>query len=371
MTWVDHQPIVYPNHSSGDQAFWFARIRQEPEIVSPEEVMVWWHWLRGVRSGDAPLLHAGLCAERFQNRCVVGLAAQAQGLRALAQSWGSLLLGRIAGQWCKPRSELWVPGASMKSNYRGDLVHAFHPSTQDWGEPDPARMGEAVHASRHAVESLRSQWHGLAWGCSHEWLHSAYERSWCRQTPYGVYHAGCHVPWLGVRTARRDAVHVRDIANIFNPVAIKVGPDHSVMEVLAVVRELLNAKPDRPILLIHRFPVDALGERLPELLLTLHDEAPELLWLCDPMHGNTRRYQGRKWRSVSEMARCVERALHLHAQVGVPCHGLHLEVSAWADGECFESQWDRMQAQTTRSPMVDPQLSIRQAGVFLQRVWPR
>jgi 3-deoxy-7-phosphoheptulonate synthase len=202
-------------------------------------------------------------------------------------------VGRIAGQFAKPRSSDYEEiGAQSLPVFRGMMINHFAPWRQA-REHDPLGL---VHAHRWAgvgarwisERGLRAQ--QRTW-CSHEALVLDYERPQIHRGPDGQrYLTSTHWPWIGERTRDPRGPHVELLTAVANPVAVKVGPRAQVAEILQLCRRLDPARSPGRLTLIARMGRAVCADRLTELAAAVRDAGYPVIWLCDPMHGNTPRW---------------------------------------------------------------------------------
>ncbi|MFQ5636270.1 MAG: 3-deoxy-7-phosphoheptulonate synthase, partial [Gammaproteobacteria bacterium] len=201
---------------------------------------------------------------------------------------------------------------------------------------------------------------------SHEGLHLLYEQAQTRFLEHRQrwYNLSTHCPWIGMRTAAPDGAHIEFFRGIRNPVGIKVGDELSAEELRRVV-ETLN--PDREwgrLVLIHRFGAANIEAHLPPIIEALQELEMPLLWMCDPMHGNTESTAtGYKTRRVDNIIGELEAAFRIHDSMGSALGGVHLELTGEHVTECTGgarglSEADLKNAYRTQ---VDPRLNYEQA----------
>ena len=201
---------------------------------------------------------------------------------------------------------------------------------------------------------------------SHEGLSLYYEQAQTRQVPRreGWYNLSTHFPWIGLRTAAADSAHVEYFRGIRNPIGMKVGPDTSV-DALRTLLDTLD--PDREpgrITLIHRMGSDRIEETLPALVEAVRAEGRQLLWVCDPMHGNTEVVNGgRKTRRFDRILLELERAFAVHAAAGSRLGGVHFELTGEDVTECIGGASGVNEADLERDyrSLLDPRLNDEQA----------
>ena len=370
------------------------------------------------------MLQGGDCAESFAdcrsdviaNRLKVLLQmslALVHGLRKRV-----LRIGRFAGQYAKPRSTdiETLDGLSLPS-YRGDLVNApaftaaaripdpqrlleghmrsamtinfvrglidggfadlHHPEYWDlaWVAHSPLaveyqRMVDALGDSLRFMETLAGQpisdFQRVDFYTSHEALLLWYEQAQTRQVPRseGWYNLSTHFPWIGMRTAEIGGAHVEYCRGIRNPLGVKVSPSMDNDWLLALC-ETLN--PDREpgrLTLIHRMGADKIAAHLPRLIETITKSGHPVLWLCDPMHGNTITTPNQlKTRPFDKILAEVEQAFAIHAACGSTLGGVHLELTGEDVTECTGGARNLSHEDLQRAyrSTVDPRLNYEQA----------
>ncbi|WP_158845830.1 3-deoxy-7-phosphoheptulonate synthase [Saccharothrix deserti] len=338
-----------------------ARLARLDGLVTPAEVAALRSVLAEVAAGRRLVVQAGDCAEPFAECGPRHLSRKAALLDRLAAALNRDLpvvrVGRLAGQFAKPRSRPTevVDGVELPV-YRGDLVNAPQPDFRA-READPARLIAGYHAAQAATEFLRHHRPGV-W-TSHEALVLDYElplvRLDCRGVPLLT---STHWPWIGDRTRDVDGAHVRLLASVANPVACKVGPGIGPDELPALCDRLDPEREPGRLTLIARLGADRVSELLPTLVDAVRKAGHPVVWLCDPLHGNTvTAADGRKTRLVDTVVREVADFLATVPAAGGVAGGLHLETTPDEVGECG---WDDFPTGSYTS-LCDPRLNPGQA----------
>ncbi|WP_181320687.1 3-deoxy-7-phosphoheptulonate synthase [Saccharothrix carnea] len=339
-----------------------ARLARLEGLVTPAEVAALRADLAEVAAGRRLVLQAGDCAESFAECGPRHVTPKAALVDRLATALGGgdvpvVRVGRMAGQFAKPRSRPteFVGGVELPV-YRGDLVNAPQPHVLA-RQPDPTRLVAGYHAARSATELLRGHHPWLR--TSHEALVLDYELPLVRLDDRGVpLLTSTHWPWIGDRTRDVCGAHVRLLASVANPVACKVGPGLRPDELRALCDRLDPEREPGRLTLIARLGADRVAELLPPLVEVVRAAGHPVIWLCDPMHGNTvTDADGRKARLVDAVVREVAdfRAV-VHAAGGV-AGGLHLETTP---DEVEECGWDGFPTGSYTS-LCDPRLNPGQA----------
>ena len=424
-SWRAHpaaQQPIYPDTSALDRAL--SQLRELPPLVTSWEILALQQHLANAAAGRSFLLQGGDCAESFAD-CRPELIADR--LKVLLQMSLILVhgletpvvrVGRFAGQYAKPRSadSETRDGVTLPS-YRGDIVNdaAFDVAGR---APDPARLVDGHARSAMTLNFVRAlidggfadlhhpEYWDLAWVrhspleaeyqrlvenigqsvrfmetlagvsignlnraefyTSHEALLLHYEQAATREVPrqWGWFNLGTHFPWIGMRTADLDGAHVEYMRGIRNPIAVKIGPGTSPDMLLRLMERLdPHGEPGR-LTLIHRMGVSHIAEKLPSLLQAVRMSGRNVLWSCDPMHGNTETVaSGIKTRRFDKIRSELELAFDLHAEAGTRLGGVHLELTAENVTECMGGARDLSEVDLARAykSSVDPRLNYEQA----------
>lgn len=421
------QQVEYPSKKERDGII--AGLQALPPLVTPLEIEELKQQLAIAASGKAFLLQGGDCAESFAD-CNTEVILNK--LRILLQI--SLILinglrkpvirvGRIAGQYAKPRSSNFetVNGITLPT-YRGDLINssAFEESAR---QPDPARMLKGYQYSALTLNYIRSLvgggfanlFHSEYWNLdfakesimeheyhkivdriqdalafmkaigsvtdamkrvdfyvSHEALHLYYEQGLTRKQHDGKwYNIGTHYPWIGMRTATLDSAHVEYMRGIANPIAIKIGPTMTPQWLTALI-EILNPnnEPGR-LTLIHRFGAQHIAEKLPPLIAAVKSTGIQVLWSCDPMHGNTTTTnEGYKTRRFDVILSELEQAITIHRLYNSYLGGVHFELTGDEVTECVGGARGLTEENLKEAyrTLVDPRLNYEQSLEMAMRL---
>lgn len=374
-----------------------ARLAQLPPLIFPGEIGQLKARLAAVSRGEAFLLQGGDCAESFDElgqmpvestfRVILQMAV----VLTYAAACPVLKVGRIAGQFAKPRSSETetLQGETLPS-YRGDIINDAQFSVAS-RTPDPQRLLTAYSHSAATLNLLRAlaqggfadlhrvhgwtadfvrhspqgerfeeladriteslafmqacgfdadkapQLHAVEFYTSHEALHLHYEEALTRrdQSAGRAYGASAHMLWLGERTRAIEGAHVEYLRGIDNAIGVKLGPSARPGDVLALL-DLLDPQhePGR-IVLIARMGSDNVAEALPPLLRAVRDEGRTPVWCCDPMHGNTvTASNGFKTRDFGRILDEVCGFFSAHEQECTYPGGLHFEMTGQDVTEC-------------------------------------
>ncbi len=408
-----------------------AQLEALPPLVTSMEVDKLRQLLCEAEAGRAFVMQGGDCSEQFADCTPVGIQNK---FKILLQMSVILLhgfkkpiirVGRVAGQYAKPRSqEVETRDGMSLPAYRGDIINApeFNASSR---EPDPTRMLDAYFYSAATLNHLRAladdgfadlhhpeQWslefmggehahhnyqqvlrsiseaicffesvagiknealQRVALYTSHEALHLPYEAALTHQAENGrFYNLGTHFPWIGMRTLALEGAHIEYLRGIHNPIGIKVGPQAKLDDLLRII-EILN--PERQmgkIMLIHRLGAAAIETLLPALLRRVQEEGLPVLWTCDPMHGNAKATaSGVKTRYFEDIVSELKSAFAIHQACAIPLGGIHFEMTGENVTECIGGACGLSEADLPRAykSLVDPRLNYQQAmEIALQMV---
>jgi 3-deoxy-7-phosphoheptulonate synthase len=395
-----------------------------PPLVTTWEIENLKDQLAAAQRGEAFLLQGGDCAENFEectSDCIV------QKLKILLQMSLVMLMGlkkpiirvgRMAGQYAKPRSADFETkdGASLPS-YRGDLINRM-PFTAADREPDPALMLRGYERAAMTLNFVRSlidggfadlhhpeNWdlafvsesaaaadyhrlvqsvsesldffetvtgepmhrtHRVDFYTSHEGLHLPYEQAQTRFLPHRQrwYNLTTHFPWIGMRTADMAGAHVEYFRGIANPMAVKIGTgvtDEHLQQLIHVLNP--HNEPGR-LTLITRFGAKHIDTHLPRVIRAVRATGSRVLWICDPMHGNTETTaDGYKTRRFDNIRAELSAAFRIHQEQGSYLGGVHLELTGENVTECIGGARGLKESDLARAykSQVDPRLNYEQA----------
>ena len=341
--------------------------------------------LAAVARGEALLLQGGDCAETFggssqrQVRAKVATLRQMATVLSAASGLPVVQVGRIAGQYAKPRSRPTEVRAGVELPvYRGDSVNGaeFQPEARI---PDPERLKRAYRASATTlglIRELTAEPDREQLYTSHEALILAYESALTRvDARTGRAYAGSgHMLWIGERTRQLDGAHLAFAAGVDNPLGVKLGPTATADEALAVVDRLDPEREPGRLTFITRMGADRIRDVLPELVDRVTAAGARVAWVCDPMHGNTfTSPSGHKTRRLHDIADEAEGFLEVHRALGTHPGGFHLEFTGEHVTECVGGT-DEVTVQELRhryETACDPRLNRGQALDFAFRVADR
>ncbi|MFJ1268296.1 3-deoxy-7-phosphoheptulonate synthase class II [Legionella lytica] len=394
-----------------------------PPLVTSSEVKHLKREIARAGRGEAFILQGGDCAESF-NDCRSEIISNK--LKIMLQMSLILLhglrkpiirVGRIAGQYAKPRSSDFetIDGITLPS-YRGDLVNSPE-FTAEAREPNPNLLLQAYSYSGITLNFIRALLdsgfadlnHPQRWDLgfvehsqqkeeyktlvnsisdaldfletidgiqssnlskvdfytSHEALHLHYEQALTRQLEDGLwYNLSTHLPWIGMRTAQADSAHLEFLRGVQNPLGIKIGPS-ATPEWLQEVLEIANPNREEGRLLLYtRLGAQEIDRLLPPLIEAVKKMNIPVTWSCDPMHGNTESTaDGIKTRHFDNILLELQKALEIHREMGSYLGGVHFELTGDNVTECIGGARGLAadDLKTAYHSLVDPRLNYEQS----------
>jgi 3-deoxy-7-phosphoheptulonate synthase len=384
----------YPDHAA--LAAVEAQLGKYPPLVFAGEARRLKKQLALAGEGKAFLLQGGDCAESFAEFSADNIRDTFRVMlqMAVVLTYGAkvpvIKVGRMAGQFAKPRSAPteMIDGVEYPS-YRGDIINGFD-ATPESRMPDPARMLQAYTQAAASLNLLRAFSTGgfadihrvHAWTLgfaehdkadryrdisnrisdaldfmnaagvnsdtatnlatvefytSHEALLLEYEEAFARvDSLTGNTVAGSgHMIWIGDRTRQPDGAHVEFCRGVLNPIGLKCGPTTTAEDLKVLMAKLNPENEAGRLTLIARFGAGKVGDHLPRLIKTVQDEGANVVWSCDPMHGNTiKAASGYKTRPFDQVLREVREFFAIHKAEGTVPGGVHFEMTGQDVTEC-------------------------------------
>ncbi|MFI9173084.1 3-deoxy-7-phosphoheptulonate synthase [Streptomyces lincolnensis] len=346
-----------------------------PALVDADAVRRLRTLLMEAAAGHLNVLQTGDCAEDPAEATPDDVARKAAlhdvlaGTLKLASAKPVVRVGRIAGQYGKPRSRpTEIVGGTELPVYRGHMVNRPEPDPE-LRRPDPRHLLSGYRAASDTMHflgwrgtSLRPELDVPVW-TSHEALLLDYELPLLRREPDGsLMLTSTHWPWVGERTRQLDGAHIALLAAISNPVAVKVGPSMAPEELLALCERLDAQRRPGRLTLIARMGAQNAAEKLPALVKAVADAGHPVLWLSDPMHGNTvTGPEGLKTRFVETVVREVENFQCAVTAHGGTAAGLHLETTPESVTECVRDASGLDRLGDKYLSFCDPRLNPQQA----------
>ncbi len=387
------QQPLYPDSAHVERVI--TDLSRLPALVTFNEVDTLKLQLAEAQRGERFVLQGGDCAESFEDCTPTRVLEKLKILlqMSLVLTYGLrqpiVQIARIAGQYAKPRSaDSETRNGLALPSYRGDMINRMPFTTGD-RTPDPELMIDGYeraamtlnfvrfvvdggftdlrHPENWEFDSLHNTWLGDKYHeiveslldsldlhdslssqqehqpypadfySSHEGLHLLYEQAQTRfvEERQRWYDLSTHFPWIGMRTADTDGAHMEYFRGVANPIGVKIGPNMTP-EWLTELTSILNPEnePGR-LTLIHRLGAHAIEQHLPALVESVRGAGAEVLWSCDPMHGNTEvTASGLKTRRFENIVAELEAAFRVHKETGSRLGGVHIELTGEDVTEC-------------------------------------
>lgn len=363
-----------------------AELTKLPTLVRPSEVRRLLSLLANAQRGDAFVVQSGDCAESFDDVGTSHVTRRARLITELSDLFAAetavpaVNVGRIAGQFAKPRSEEFENvGGQRLATFRGHMVNRPEPDG-DARRPDARRMLEAYYRSAATLNLIRAidapnRLAGPLWA-SRESLILPYERATLRRDDSSGqwYLTSTHFPWVGERTRALDGAHIEMMRGVANPVAVKLGPSTAPEGAIALCERLNPSRIAGRLTFITRMGPERVRQVLPSLVTAVADEGHGVGWVCDPMHGNTvLTSAGLKTRRMADMLAEFDGWIEVLAALGVPPAGVHIECTPDAVRECLDPSADEATAVDGREyeTLCDPRLNAAQAHAVIGHVAAR
>jgi 3-deoxy-7-phosphoheptulonate synthase len=357
-----------------------ALLASSPPLVTMRELGELQAAIARVAAGELQLLQAGDCAESFYETGKDHVDAKLALLHRLADQLAAgtgrevVRVGRLGGQFAKPRTAdvEYVAGTALPV-FRGHMVNSEVPSHESRAH-DPHRMLVAYVASAEVLGQVRADraareaTPGLdlvtgPWS-SHDALVIDYEANLVRSERDTRFLGSTHLPWIGDRTRQPDAAHVQLLSAVANPVACKIGPATSAAELSELCARLDPDRVPGRLTLIVRLGKTAIAEQLPSLVTSVRSQGHPVVWLSDPMHGNTiRTAAGLKTRLLTDVKAEATEFRRTMFRAGAHPGGLHLEVAVDDVTECLGGTVRAVDQLPDRyTTLCDPRLNPDQAA---------
>ncbi|MCG6883693.1 MAG: 3-deoxy-7-phosphoheptulonate synthase class II [Silicimonas sp.] len=396
-SWREKPRVQMPDYTDAERLSAVeAQLRKYPPLVFAGEARLLKKKLGAASRGEAFLLQGGDCAESFAEFSADNIRDTFKVLLQMAMvlTYGAKVpvvkVGRMAGQFAKPRSApTEVKDGVELPSYRGDIINELE-FTPEARIPAPEKMLQAYTQAAASLNLLRAfskggfadvhRVHSWTLGfterdeaekyrdianriqdtldfmaaagmtaatnselgtvdfyTSHEALLLEYEEALTRvDSTSGQTIAGSgHMIWIGDRTRQPDGAHVEFARGVANPIGLKCGPTTTAEDLKVLMAKLNPENEAGRLTLIARFGAGKVGEHLPRLIKTVQDEGANVLWTCDPMHGNTiKSSSGYKTRPFDSVLREVREFFQVHGAEGTIPGGVHFEMTGKDVTEC-------------------------------------
>ncbi len=386
-----HQP-EYQNKMDIQEAL--RQLQTLPPLVFSGEIDTLETQISQAGQGQRFILQGGDCAERFIDCNEQAIMSKLKILLQMSVilTYGARIpvtrIGRIAGQYAKPRSKEYESiGKEKIHSYKGDLINGYEPTAES-RKPDPKRLLQGYFYAGTTLNYIRAMLkggfadlhHPFQWNLheientskwpeykaflnrildsidfiealantpiaslntvdfftSHEGLMLRYEQALTRSIAKEYYNASAHMLWIGERTRQQHGAHVEYFRGIRNPMGIKIGPSAEAKEIVELVKILNPTNKWGRIVLITRFGADKVKNTLPQIIEAISQENQRVTWCCDPMHGNTiQSWDGQKTRNFQAIQSEISQTFDIHRAMKSYLGGIHFELTGENVSECL------------------------------------
>ena len=375
-----------------------SKINKNPPLVFKNEILLLKNRLASAYNNRYYIIQGGDCAETFTDfnseliKNKLNILLQMSVVLSYGTSKKTLRIGRIAGQFAKPRtSQIEIVNDIEYPSYRGDAVNGFNLSLNS-RKPDPTRMLQAYEQSAYTLNLIRSIinegytniYNANEWDLdfikkssqgkkyqkiineiqkalmfiktigssvkkdsrlelnefftSHEGLLLEYEQALTKYDASNkkYYNHSAHMIWIGDRTRQLDGAHLEFASGIENPIGIKIGPTIDKDELVEIINKVNPNNEIGKIILISRLGLDKIENILPDLMKNIYKNKLHVIWLCDPMHGNTYNNKyGYKTRHFDTIIKELEIYMNIHGKQKSHPGGIHIEFTSEDVTECL------------------------------------
>ncbi len=374
------------------------KLQNNPPLVFKNEIKLLKQRLSKVHDGEYFIIQGGDCAETFSDfstnliKNKLNILLQMSVLLSYKTSMKTIRIGRMAGQFAKPRTHsIEIINDFEYPSYRGDAINGLNCNVES-RTPNPNRMIKAYDQSAFTLNLIRSminsgytsilnanQWdldfinkspqvkeyndvinkiqkalsfiktvdrkspsldqiELYEFFASHEGLILEYEQALTRYDAIDkkYYNHSGHMIWVGDRTRAINGSHIEFVSGIENPIGIKLGPTIDNNELIEIIKKVNPINEKGKIILIARFGVDYIETKLPNLIDKINKNNLNVIWMCDPMHGNTyNNDQGIKTRHFNTIVKELELYMKIHKQSHTFPGGIHIEFTSEDVTECL------------------------------------
>ena len=367
-SWKYKKLNYLPDYKLGETKKVLENLKKLPGLVSIKQIKNLQNKLIRVNNRESFFIQVGDCAEVFEEKNFDIVSQKVKLMISMAKKipkpYETILVGRIAGQYAKPRSVLFETrdGLTLPA-YHGDLIN-LNEFTIEGRTPNANLMLNAYDSAHEVLKNIHINYRNTIY-TSHEALQLFYEEALTRYSKIEKkwFNVSTHFPWLGMRTAIESDAHVEYLRGIKNPIGIKIGPLTSIERIFELI-EILNPHNEKgKITLIHRLGEEKIEKILPNWILAIKNSEKNIVWCCDPMHGNTEiTSNGLKTRRLDKIEAEIDKAFNIHKNLSSFLGGIHLEVTPHMVTECIDKKIVlENDLNKNYKSLVDPRLNPLQA----------
>lgn len=346
-----------------------AKLLTSAPLVSYDQIQSLLGLLAKAHLGKLFVIQGGECGETFKDakRNAPGTIKLLHALANILEhglSMPIVCIGRIAGQFAKPRSNLTEADKQILT-YRGDLINSLQPGINA-RKPDPMRLLQGYNLSSDIQQyidtlvAVDSKTPSIF--TSHEALNLFYESALTREIDGNLYNGATHMPWLGVRTNSYQQAHAHYVSAIANPIGIKIGPNSDLTDITKLIQKINPHNILGKIVIITRMG-HANADKLNTLVAHIQAHDLSVVWFCDPMHGNTSIKHQVKLRFIDDMIKEISYTVDTLKTHHTRLSGIHLELTNEPITECKDNQHTKIS-----SSLVDPRLNAKQSMKIIHKL---
>jgi 3-deoxy-7-phosphoheptulonate synthase len=339
-------------------------LNNQEGIVSVHDIDLLTKELTTACQAGAFVLQAGDCSEAFHSdkhyvKQQVALIDELSQRILNKLNIPIIKIGRIAGQFAKPRTYKYEKRNGLELPiYRGDMFSDIN-FTENRRKYQPARILDAYKNSKRIYNYIQKRIY-----TSHEALFLPYEEALTRKINDKYYDLSAHSLWVGNRTRRINEAHIEFLRGINNPIACKIGPSITPDELIQIVDKLNPNNSSGRIQIITRLGHHKIEKILPDLIIAMKQKGKNILWICDPMHGNTQRVcTNFKTRDFNHILQELKSFFRIFNELNSHPGGIHLEISPEDVTECIGGPDNILpqDLQLRYKTLCDPRLNRNQA----------
>jgi len=377
-SWKDFNLIQQPNYLNSSLLLeTLSTLKCANKIVTENEINQLKYFFSEAEKGNIFILQAGDCAETFESCSFEDVKLRVDHILSLAKKLEEaiekkvIVVGRIAGQYAKPRSEPFeILNHFSLPAFRGDIINGIE-FNEIQRQPDPLRLLKAYENSKKTYDWIKEITNHTFF-ISHEALLLDYESNLTHKSIYSDkwLNFSAHTLWLGERTRDLKSAHVEYLRGISNPIGIKLGPNANYQEIISLLKLLNPQNISGKINLITRFGNKNNNLNLENMIHFLNHSGLSFSWSCDPMHGNSyKTNNGFKTRNFDDIISELIETHKIHNKLGSFLSGIHLELTYKNVTECiggYKNKLNENNLSENFQSFCDPRLNKQQSSDLIE-----
>lgn len=337
-----------------------SQLKRLGAIVKIHEINNLLQILQSLKANNGFILHIGECVETFCQNNIMNIYHKTQQFQSIITNWNIdhkplVTIGRIAGQYAKPRSNEYENGIV---SYKGDIIHQI-----DDRRYNANNFLLAYQNAQYARALIKIFMPSLC--ISHEALFLDYESSLTRYYQRQAYNISAHFLWIGERTRHLNSAHIEYIRGIANPIGIKLSANINFEELLSILKLINPRNILGKVTLIVRMGANKIEQNLPKLLQFIQSHQLNVLWELDPMHGNTINFKKYKIRYIEDIKTEINLFSQILKHYKSYFSGIHLETTPY---ETYECMYTNQECFDNYHALCDPQLNNQQLNEIINHL---